>query len=452
MPNKGHVIPLREAVRAWFSISWQTFGGPAGQIAVMQHKLVDDKRWISQRRFLHALNFCHFLPGPEAHQLAIYTGWLLNGWIGGMIAGILFVIPGAVAILGLSALYIAAGSTAVVTGLFAGVAPAVVAIVAHALQRVASRALGHPILVALAVTAFIALAFFKIPFPVVVLTAGALGWALSRKIPELRRVKADPSDNGPAPLISDDALHQDRPSHRRSLLIILLGAMVWLAPVGLAALVFSPQSVFVDQGLFFSGAAIVTFGGAYAVLAYVAQQAVNVFHWLAPGEMVKGLALAETTPGPLIMVVQFVAFVGAYRNPGNLDPWAAAVLASVLVTWVTFVPSFLFVFLGAPYLERLRGKQHVAAALTGITAGVVGTIADISLYFTEHTLFNDVRALQWGPIQLDVPVWASWNPVALAITALACLLIFWRKWATMRTLGLCSGIGLGIGTVTMLNS
>lgn len=443
------VIPLSQATRTWFAISLQTFGGPAGQIAVMQNTLVDDKRWLSQKRFLHALNFCHLLPGPEAQQLAIYTGWLLNGRLGGLIAGILFIIPGVVAILGLSALYVAAGSTAIVTGLFAGVAPAVVAIVAQALQRIARRALGHPVLIGMAVLAFIALSVFRIPFPVVVLSAGALGWLVSRWFPELRYSAVKEAPGGKPPLISDDALHQDRPSTRRALLTVGVGALLWLAPVALAALVISPSSVFVQQGVFFSGAALVTFGGAYAVLAYVAQQAVNVFHWLAPGEMVRGLALAETTPGPLIMVVQFVAFVGAYRNPGHLDPWVAAVLASLLVTWVTFVPCFVFVFLGAPYLERLRGNPHLTATLTGITAAVVGVIADISLYFTEHTLFGEVTQFVWGPINLDVPVWSTWNPLAFAIAALAGALMFWRKWSAMRTLGVCALIGLGIGLYTL---
>lgn len=444
-----HVIPLRQATRTWFAISLQTFGGPAGQIAVMQHKLVDEKRWISQRRFLHALNFCHLLPGPEAQQLAIYIGWLLNGWTGGMIAGTLFVIPGVIALLALSALYVGAGSTALVTGLFAGIAPAVIAIVAQAVQRVASRALGHPLLIAIAAAAFLTLALLKVPFPVVVLAAAVLGWALSRRYPQLQRARTNAAPDGPVPLISDDALHHDRPSTRRSLLIVAAGVVLWLAPVALVAGVFTPRSVFVDQGLFFSGAALVTFGGAYAVLGYVAQQAVNVFHWLTPAEMVRGLALAETTPGPLIMVVQFVAFLGAYRNPGELNPWAAAVLASLLVTWVTFVPCFIFVFLGAPHIERLRGNTHLAGALTGITAAVVGVIADFSLYFTVHTLFSATVPWQWGPIQADIPVLSSWDPLAFAIAALACALIFWHKLSPLKTLGTCAAIGLVIGLITL---
>ncbi|EGD41498.1 chromate transport family protein [Nocardioidaceae bacterium Broad-1] len=437
------VIPLREATRAWFAISLQTFGGPAGQIAVMQHKLVDEKRWIGQQRFLHALNYCMLLPGPEAQQLAIYVGWLLNGTLGGLIAGILFVLPGVVALLALSALYVGAGSTAVVTGLFAGLAPAVIAIVVQAVQRVGTRALHHPILVAMAVASFLALTVFKVPFPVVIVVAGLLGWLVGTRVPAFVQSKGHGgSDDGPEPLISDDALHHDAPSKVRGLKILALGLVLWFAPVALAAIVFSRDSVFVDMGLFFSGAAVVTFGGAYAVLAYVAHQAVNVFGWLKAGEMVRGLALAETTPGPLIMVVQFVAFVGAYRNPGSLDPWVAAVLASLLVTWVTFVPCFLFIFLGAPYVERLRNNHHLTAALTGITAAVVGVIANLALFFALHTLFDRSRTLAWGPVDLDLPVLSSWDPVAFAITAVAIALMFWRKWSTLRTLGVCALLGL----------
>lgn len=443
------LIPLRQATRVWFEISLQTFGGPAGQIAVMQHKLVDDKRWIGQRRFLHALNYCMLLPGPEAQQLAIYIGWLLNGARGGLIAGTLFVLPGALALLGLSALYVGAGSTTVVTGLFAGLAPAVIAIVIQAVHRVSKRALHHRLLVVMAVASFVALTVFKVPFPVVVLAAGALGWLLGLRVPAFAEPKAHArAADGPQPLISDDALHHDAPSASRSLKVLAVGLVLWFAPVALAAAVFSRHSVFVDQGLFFSGAAVVTFGGAYAVLSYVAHQAVNVFGWLKAGEMVRGLALAETTPGPLIMVVQFVAFVGAYRNPGSLNPWVAAVLASLLVTWVTFVPCFLFIFLGAPYVERLRNNHHLTAALTGITAAVVGVIANLAVFFALHNLFDRSRLLTWAPVNLEVPVLSAWDPVAFAITAIALVLIFRRNWSTLRTLGLCAVLGLASTLVT----
>ena len=385
----GDVIPLRDATRTWFAISLQTFGGPAGQIAVMQHHLVDRHRWLSQRRFLHALNYCMLLPGPEAQQLAIYTGWLLNGTRGGLIAGTLFVLPGMLALLLLSVIYVAFGDTALVTAVFAGLAPAVIAIVVQAVFRLAKRSLTHPALIALAVAAFVALTFFAVPFPAVVLGAGLLGWLLSRRIPGLRGGgDSHGRHRRPEPLISDAALHDDLPSARRFALVLGFGLALWFAPIVVVALLVDSTSVFVDQGLFFSGAALVTFGGAYAVLAYVAQQAVQVYGWLAPEEMVRGLALAESTPGPLIMVVQFVAFLGAFRDPGTLNPWVAGVLASLLTVWVTFVPCFLFIFLGAPYVERLRGNRQLTAALNGITAAVVGVIASLATYFAVNTLFS----------------------------------------------------------------
>jgi chromate transporter len=445
----GDVVPLRTAARAWFEISLQTFGGPAGQIALMQHKLVDEKRWIGQKRFLHALNYCMLLPGPEAQQLAIYTGWLLNGARGGLIAGTLFVLPGMVAMLILSMLYVALGDTTLVMAVFAGLAPAVIAIVVQAVHRIAKRSLTHPVLVVLAVAAFVALTVFAIPFPVVVLGAGLLGWVFSRWVRELRDVAAHSVADEPEPLISDQALHQSLPTVRRIVIIVFIGLTLWAAPIVAVALLVNSTTVFRDQALFFSGAALVTFGGAYAVLAYVAQQAVGVYGWLAPGEMVHGLALAETTPGPLIMVVQFVAFLGAYRDPGSLNPWAAGVLGSLLTTWVTFVPCFLFVFLGAPYVERLRHNQRLTAALTGITAAVVGVIASLGVYFALHTLFSATHRIEYGPVSLDVPVPASLNPVALALTLVALALTIWRKWSPLRTLGLCALLGAASGLVSL---
>jgi chromate transporter len=409
----------------------------------MQRTLVDERRWIGERRFLHALSYCMVLPGPEAQQLAIYVGWLLNGTAGGLIAGVLFVLPGVVALLGLSWLYVAHGDTALVSGLFVGLAPAVLAIVAQAVLRVGKRALGRAVLVWLAVGAFVALAVFGVPFPVVLLAAALTGWLLGRGDPTLAAGSSHSAQrDGPEPLIPDRALHHATPSGRRSLAILAGGVMVWLAPIGLAAGVLGGQSVLVDQGRFFAGTALVTFGGAYAVLAYVAQRAVESFGWLTGGEMVKGLAMAETTPGPLIMVVQFVAFLGAYRDPGTLDPWVAAVLASLLTTWVTFVPCFLFIFLGAPYVERLRGNRNLSAALTGITAAVVGVIANLAVYFAAHTLFTRTRDLRWGPIDATLPVWSSYDLGAWSITALAAVLLFWRGWSVLATLGVCASAGV----------
>jgi chromate transporter len=441
----GEVIPFRQALGAWFLISLQTFGGPAGQIAVMQRTLVDEKRWIGQRRFLHALNYCMLLPGPEAQQLAIYTGWLLNGLRGGLAAGTLFVLPGMLALLGLSAVYVGFGDTTVINGLFLGLAPAVIAIVVQAVIRVSGRALTHPALVALAVAAFAALTFFAVPFPAVVLGAGLIGWVLSRIWPAVTaRTPRAAAENGPEPLISDDQLHHDLPSRRRTAAVLGIGLTAWVVPILLVGWAFGWASIFVDQGLFFSGAALVTFGGAYAVLAYVATQAVNVYGWLLPGEMVRGLALAETTPGPLIMVVQFVAFVGAFRNPGELNPWTAAVLAALLTTWVTFVPCFLFVLLGAPYIEKLRNNRSLSAALTGITAAVVGVIANLAAFFALHTLFAETRVLGWGSIHVELPQPATVQWPAVAITAVACVLIFGARWSVLRTLGACALLGMAV--------
>ena len=444
--TRQHVVPLRTAVGTWFGISLQTFGGPAGQIAVMQRTLVDEKRWIGEHRFLHALSFCMLLPGPEAQQLAIYTGWLLNGWLGGMIAGVLFVLPGVIALLGLSWLYAVHGDTAVVTALFLGLAPAVLAIVTQAVVRIARRALRHPALVGIAVAAFLALAVFALPFPLVVLGAGVAGWALDRwrpglLVPPTRESGADDDE----PLIPDDVLHVARPSLRRNLTILALGIPLWLAPVAVAAASTGRHSVFTEQGVFFSGTALVTFGGAYAVLAFVAQKAVETYGWLTAGEMVKGLALAETTPGPLIMVVQFVAFMGAYRDPGALHPVVAGVVASLLTTWVTFVPCFIFIFLGAPYVERLRGNVALSAALAGITAAVVGVIANLALYFGAHTLFSATHTYEWGPVQILAPFWSSYTWETWLIAAVAMALIFALKWPVLRTLGACAALGIVLG-------
>ena len=443
------VVPFRDAVRAWFSISLQTFGGPAGQIAVMQRTLVEERRWIGQRRFLHALSYCTLLPGPEAQQLAIYVGWLLNGVRGGLVAGILFVLPGAVALLALSAVYVGYGETTLVAALFAGLAPAVLAVVAQAVVRLGTRTFAHPAPIAIAVAAFVALWAFQVPFPVVVAVAGVVGWALGRWAPHTMRAAParDEEDGAQPPLVPDDALHDERPTGRHATRVLLVGLLVWGVPVAAVAALFGTDSVLTEQSLFFTGTALVTFGGAYAVLAYVAQKAVEVYGWLAPGEMVHGLALAETTPGPLIMVVQFVAFVGAYRDPGTLNPWVAAVVAALLTTWVTFVPSFVFIFLGAPYVERLRGNRALSSALGGITAAVVGVIANLGVFFAVHTLFAETVLRSWGAVQVEVPVLDSVRWLSVVIGLVAAALLFRLRWSVLRTLGVCAVLGLAAGAV-----
>jgi chromate transporter len=360
-----------------------------------------------------------------------------------LVAGTLFVLPGVVALLALSAVYVAFGETTVVSAVFTGLAPAVLAIVIQAVMRVSGRALSHPALAALAIAAFLALTVFGLPFPVVIAVAAAMGWLLGRLRPGTLAPNASHArGDGPAPLIADDALHVERASRGRAIRVLTIGAALWTAPMIAAALLAGTSSVFVEQGLFFSSAALVTFGGAYAVLAYVAQRAVEVYGWLAPGEMVRGLALAETTPGPLIMVVQFVAFLGAYRDPGGLDPWVAALIGALLTTWVTFVPCFVFIFLGAPYVERLRGNRSLSSALTGITAAVVGVIANLALYFALHTLFGATATVDAGPLALEVPEIGTLRPVPLAIAVVADVMIFVLRWSVLRTLGACALLGL----------
>jgi chromate transporter len=443
------VVPFGTAARAWFAISLRTFGGPAGQIAVMHRDLVDERRWIGEERFLHALSYCTLLPGPEAQQLAIYLGWLLNGTVGGLVAGTLFVLPGYVALMALSAIYAQWGATTAVAAIFAGLAPAVLAIVAQAVWRIGRRALKNRVLVGIAIAAFVALFVFELAFPVVIAAAAAVGYTARRMRPGLFVTKP-PSAPGAfaSPLIADDALHGERPSLSRAAKVIVVGALLWATPVVAAVVIFGRSHVFVQQGLFFSGTAVVTFGGAYAVLSFVAQRAVDVYHWLLPGEMVNGLALAETTPGPLIMVVQFVGFLGAYRNPGDLDPWVAGVLGATLVVWVTFVPCFLFVFLGAPHIEGLRHNQRLSAALAGITAAVVGVIANLSIYFSIHTLFADTRRRDWGLVNLTVPVWSTISPRAVFVALLALVLVFRYKLSVLRVLGICAAAGAAISIAT----
>jgi chromate transporter len=441
--GRNDLVPFGEATRTWFEISLQTFGGPAGQIAVMQRALVDEKRWIGQQRFLHALNYCMLLPGPEAQQLAIYIGWLLNGTAGGLVAGTLFVLPGVIALMLLSWLYVAFGTTTAITAIFTGLGAAVLAVVVQAVIRVGKRALAHPALVIVAVGAFLALAVFRTPFPIIIASAGMIGWLLGRYRPHvLRPAGHGEAEGGPPPVIADDALHTEQPSWRRAVRVLVVGMIAWAVPMVAVVAFTGTDSVFTRQGLFFSGAALVTFGGAYAVLAYVAQQAVASYHWLTANEMVRGLALAETTPGPLIMVVQFVAFVGAYRDPGQLNPWAAAVLGALLTTWVTFVPCFVFIFLGAPYAERLRGNKSVSAILSGITAAVVGVIANLAYYFALHTTFGDVPSTHAGPVRLDYPHLSTVHWDVLAIAAAAAVMIFKLKWSVLRVLGICAVLGL----------
>ena len=446
-------VPFREALRVWTLVALQSFGGPAGQIAVMHRILVEEKRWISEARFLHALNYCMLLPGPEAQQLAIYIGWLLNRTPGGLAAGILFVLPGFLSILVLSILYAGFRDTTLVSALFFGLKPAVMAVVVEAVVRIGRRALKTRILVGLAVAAFVAIFFLGVPFPAIVVAAGLLGWIGGRLLPEqfpVTQPHAPGSAQGTeAMALADTQVDRALPSLGRSLRVLAIGLTLWFVPLLVLFALFGRDHVLVEEGIFFSKTAVVTFGGAYAVLAYVSQRAVETYGWLRPGEMLDGLGMAETTPGPLIMVLQFVGFLGAYRLAGGMDPLTAGILGSVVTTWVTFVPCFLWIFLGAPYIERLRGNRALSTALTGITAAVVGVIFNLAVWFSLHTLFRDVGEIRLLGLRLLVPDWSTLSMGVLVIAILAFLALFRWKLGMLKTLALCAVAGLiwflGIG-------
>ena len=423
-------MPLAEAVRVWARIALLSFGGPAGQIAVMHRILVEEKRWIGDARFLHALNYCMLLPGPEAQQLATYIGWLLHRTKGGLIAGTLFVLPGFVAIMILSWLYAAYGNVGAVEALFFGLKAAVLAIVLEAVRRIGSRALRNRRMAALAAAAFVAIFAFSVPFPIIVLTAAFVGFIGGRAGWQAFAVGGTGHDGRTTHVADADTLLGDEvPAHARphlgwSLRISAIFLLLWLTPVVALLALAGPDNVFTDMALFFSQMAVVTFGGAYAVLAYVAQQAVDNYGWLAPGEMLDGLGMAETTPGPLIMVTQFVGFMGAFRQATGMDPMLAGTLGGLLTTWVTFMPCFLWIFLGAPYIEALRGNRALTGALSAITAAVVGVILNLAIWFALHTLFDEVRELRTHGLRRDVPVPGSLDLSALLLTVAALVAVF----------------------------
>jgi len=431
------VVPLREAIRVWTKVALLSFGGPAGQIAVMHRTLVEEKRWISEERFLHALNYCMLLPGPEAQQLAIYIGWLLNRTLGGVIAGVLFVLPGFASILGLSILYAGFHESSLVNALFYGLKPAVVAVVVEAVVRIGRRALKDRFRVLLAALSFVAIFFFEIPFPAIVVAAAFLGWIAGRRAPALAAVPAEGVDQP----IADAAAVALRPSLSRSIKVLAVHLVLWWGPVLAVALALGRRHVLVEEGIFFSKMSVVTFGGAYAALSYVAQHAVDDLHWLRPGEMLDGLGMAATTPGPLIMVLQFVGFLAAWRHAAPLSPLAAAIAGSVITTWVTFVPCFLWIFLGAPYIEALRGKVALTAALSGVTAAVVGVILNLAVWFSIHTLFTRTGEAHVLGARLLIPDLSTLDPVALVLAIAAVVALFRFKAGMIVTLLVCAAIG-----------
>lgn len=438
-----------EATRVWARIGLLSFGGPAGQIALMHKELVEERRWIGEQRFLHALNYCMLLPGPEAQQLATYIGWLMHRTAGGLVAGILFVLPGAFVMLGLSILYVLYREVPLIDAVFFGVKAAVLAVVVEAVLRIGRRALKNRVMIAIAVAAFIGIFVFRIPFPLIILIAGFIGWIGSRQAPQLFAAGghgsrgAVPEFKGVVDLMFERGeLTHAEPSWGRAFRVIAVWLPIWLGPVLLLWLLTDSSSVWTQLGAFFSSMAVVTFGGAYAVLAYVAQAAVDTFGWLAPGEMVDGLGLAETTPGPLIMVLQFVGFLAAYRAPGVLDPLLAGCLGALLTTWVTFAPCFFWIFLGAPYIEALRGNKAISSALSAITAAVVGVVMNLALWFALHVVFREVRTFEVFGVGPDLPVLTSidWRAAVLAVAAMIAMLRF--KVGMIPTLGLCAVAGV----------
>jgi len=440
-------ISFQQAARVWAKIGLTSFGGPAGQIALMHHELVEKNRWISEQRFLNALNFCMLLPGPEAQQLSIYLGWLMHRTKGGLTAGLLFILPGFFCILLLSFIYAALGNTFFMSALFFGLKAAVLAIVIQAIFRIAKKTLKNGLMMGIAVASFSALYFLHIAFPVIIIAAGISGligqYLWPRFFPLVDDAnQKDESFHAIDYSIDEQSLEHTKPSLRRSLKTLFVWLAIWAIPVLVVFLVFGADSVLAKQAGFFSNTAIFSFGGAYAVLAYVAQRVVDDYHWLSPREMVDGLALAETTPGPLIMVLQFVAFLAAYRHQTDLSPVVAGVLASFLTVWVTFAPCFLWIFLGAPYIEKLRSNTRLQAALKAITASVVGVITNLSLWFALHTLFAGTTQLHWSLLEFEAPQWNSIQWPMLCITVAALIAIIKFNPGSMKTMLMCTLAGL----------
>jgi chromate transporter len=445
-PAAGHGMSEREAFRVWLRVALLSFGGPAGQIAVMHRILVEEKSWISEQRFLHALNYCMLLPGPEAQQLATYVGWLMHRTRGGIVAGGLFIVPGIVSILALSYIYAGWGRVPVIQALFFGLKAAVLAIVLEAVVRI-GRALKNSVMIALAASAFVGIFFFSVPFPLIVFGAALIGFCGDLAGFPVFRVggghgSAKAAQDSADSLLGDELPEHAHPTVARSLRASAVWLALWLVPVVAIVLVFGTSNVFSQIAIFFSKMALVTFGGAYAVLAYVAQQAVEHYHWLKPGEMLDGLGMAETTPGPLIMVLQFVGFMAAFRDPGTLSPMLAGTLGGLLATWVTFTPCFLWIFLGAPFVEQLRENKPINAALSALTAAVVGVVLNLAIWFAIHTIFQELRPVRGFGLAFEAPLLASVNLWALALSVAAAVAIFRFKAGMIPTLAGCCTVGV----------
>jgi chromate transporter len=433
---------FREASRFWIWLGFVNFGGPAGQISLMHQELVERRRWIDEGRYLHALSFCMLLPGPEAMQLATYVGWLLHRVRGGLVAGVAFVLPSFFLLLGLSWLFVTHGDLRWVAGAFEGLAAAVVAIVAHAMVRLGRTTLANGLMATVAAASFVAIFVLDVPFPVVVGAAVLLGLIGGRVRPALFAVGAGKELEERAAASVVGTLDTPRPTWRRSAVVLLVGLAVWWLPIVAVAAWRGDAGTLTDMGWFFSKAALVTFGGAYAVLAYVDQAAVGVFGWLRPGQMAVGLGLAESTPGPLIMVVEFVGFVGAYQHPGGLPPFVAGVLGATVAVWATFAPCFLWVFLGAPSIERIRGDVRLASALQTVMAAVVGVIANLAVTFAVVTLFRSVRTVAFLGGELPVPVWSQVDLFAVAVAGIAFVGLWRLRWRVVPMIAASAAAGL----------
>jgi chromate transporter len=455
----AHGVSIGEAFLVWLRVAALSFGGPAGQIAVMHRILIEEKKWVSESRFMHALNYCMLLPGPEAQQLAIYIGWLMHRTRGGIMAGGLFVLPGMIAIMALSIVYAEWGQVGFVGAAFFGLKAAVFAIVVEALIRIGKRSLKSRPMQTLAAAAFVAIFFFAVPFPVIIIAAGLIGFFAARAgIPAFMGAvghgKANGGPDGES-LLGEAIPDHARPSAARALRVAAFWLALWVTPTIAVALFAGTGNVFTLIAVFFSKMALVTFGGAYAVLAYIAQQAVATFHWVTPGEMLDGLGMAETTPGPLIMVLQFVGFMAAFRAPGLISPLLAGALGGLLATWVTFTPCFLWIFVGAPYIEHLRGNKLLTGALSAITAAVVGVVLNLAIWFAVHAMFRVTLPLRGFGLSFDMPVLTSIDVWSLLIAVGAAVAIFRFKLGMIPTLALACVTGvalhaLGLGSASPL--
>lgn len=430
-----------EALRFWLKLGFISFGGPTGQIAIMHTELVERRRWIGEERFLHALNYCMLLPGPEATQLATYCGWLLHRTWGGIAAGVLFVLPSAGLLWALSYVYVTYGQLPWIAAAFNGLKPAVTAIVVAATLRIGRRALKNRVLWGLAAAAFVGIFFFHVPFPAIIAMAGLVGFVGGRARPELFPASTGHAVASSGSVIDDSqgAVEHTRPSLGRAARVTTVCLALWWLPVAMVGAVFGWRSTLAQEAVFFSKAAMVTFGGAYAVLPYVGQQAVEHYRWLSAPQMLDGLGLAETTPGPLIMVVQFVGFLGGWNLPGKLSPLAAASLGALITTWTTFVPCFFWIFLGAPYIEKMRGNVDVSRTLTAVTAAVVGVIANLAVWFAGHVLFPN-SIIKMGRSEWVFSIHADFVAIAVAIAAFVAMHRF--KVGVIPVVIVCAAVGL----------